>query len=204
MVALLSLSLIRSHDSCSNSSTGNPLPIANRQPEPASRPERFSVPSSKASDVAENPYFRRDTRRNYPKTEVVTQPELAKLLIAQGGFESSVGRAARGPLGPRSRGTCSRDHFPKLTLYHPTPPGSRPSRLPRVPSRPPSRPTRPRRRSPRSTRPTPRSRPLRSARPSLLASSSRRSRPFLRGGCHHCPAVSNWALVDDLQMEALG
>ncbi|GAA5874097.1 hypothetical protein JCM3774_001604 [Rhodotorula dairenensis] len=71
-----------------NSSTGNPLPVANRQPEPASRPERFSVPSSKASDIAQNPYFRRDTRRNYPKTEVVTQPELAKLLIAQGGFES--------------------------------------------------------------------------------------------------------------------
>ncbi|BGP54632.1 hypothetical protein JCM8202_005002 [Rhodotorula sphaerocarpa] len=70
------------------SSTGNPLASEFRQPEPGSRPERFSVPSSKASDIAENPYYARDTRRNYPKTEVVTQPELAKLLIAQGGFEA--------------------------------------------------------------------------------------------------------------------
>ncbi|GAA6004339.1 uncharacterized protein JCM10292_001432 [Rhodotorula paludigena] len=71
-----------------DSSTGNPLPRANRQPEPASRPEKFTVPSSKASDIAQNPYYARDFRRNYPKTEVVTQGELAKLLIAQGGFEA--------------------------------------------------------------------------------------------------------------------
>ncbi|GAA6044297.1 hypothetical protein JCM8097_006753 [Rhodosporidiobolus ruineniae] len=70
------------------SSSGSPLPRANRQPEPASRPEKFSVPSSKASDVAENPYYKRDFRRMFPKTEVVTQDELAKLLIAQGGFEA--------------------------------------------------------------------------------------------------------------------
>ncbi|GAA6010357.1 hypothetical protein JCM11491_006284 [Sporobolomyces phaffii] len=70
------------------SSSGNPLPSKFRTPEPASRPEKFTVPSSKASDVAENPYWKRDFRRNYPKTEVVTQGELAKLLIAQGGFES--------------------------------------------------------------------------------------------------------------------
>ncbi|GAA5839114.1 hypothetical protein JCM11251_003680 [Rhodosporidiobolus azoricus] len=70
------------------SSTGNPLPASFRQPEPGSRPEKFTVPSSKASDVAENPYWKRDFRRNYPKTEVVRQEELAKLLIAQGGFES--------------------------------------------------------------------------------------------------------------------
>ncbi|GAA5947635.1 hypothetical protein JCM3765_001011 [Sporobolomyces pararoseus] len=70
------------------SSSGNPLPAKFRTPEPASRPEKFTVPSSKASDVAENPYYKRDFRRQYPKTEVVTQGELAKLLIAQGGFES--------------------------------------------------------------------------------------------------------------------
>ncbi|GAA5851730.1 hypothetical protein JCM8547_001188 [Rhodosporidiobolus lusitaniae] len=70
------------------SSSGNPLPSHFRQPEPGSRPEKFTVPSSKASDVAENPYYKRDFRRNYPKTEIVTQDELAKLLIAQGGFES--------------------------------------------------------------------------------------------------------------------
>ncbi|GAA5987480.1 hypothetical protein JCM11641_003843 [Rhodosporidiobolus odoratus] len=70
------------------SSSGNPLVASFRQPEPASRSEKFTVPSSKASDVAENPYYKRDFRRNYPKTEIVTQDELAKLLIAQGGFES--------------------------------------------------------------------------------------------------------------------
>ncbi|GAA5883596.1 hypothetical protein JCM16303_004905 [Sporobolomyces ruberrimus] len=70
------------------SSSGNPLPAKFRTPEPASRPEKFTVPSSKASDVAENPYWKRDFRRQYPKTEIVTQGELAKLLIAQGGFES--------------------------------------------------------------------------------------------------------------------
>lgn len=83
----------------SESSTGNPLASQNRQPEPASRPEKFTVPSSKASDVAQNPYFKRDFRRMYPKTEVVTQGELAKLLIAQGGFEACVPLALRPLLG---------------------------------------------------------------------------------------------------------
>lgn len=41
-----------------------------------------------ASDVAFNPYWKRDFRRAYPKTEVVTQSELALLLTAQGGFTS--------------------------------------------------------------------------------------------------------------------
>ena len=188
------LSLADPLSDCSNSSTGNPLPIANRQPEPASRTERFSVPSSKASDVAQNPYFRRDTRRNYPKTEVVTQPELAKLLIAQGGFESSV--IARGFL--TSGGDCHRAcAFSILTQLRRAPLGSRPFRLPRAPSRPPSRPTRPLRRSPRSTRPTPRSRPLRSARPSLPASNSRKSRAvFLKRRPTKClPFLSRWSAV---------
>ncbi|GAA5891102.1 hypothetical protein JCM5296_007379 [Sporobolomyces johnsonii] len=70
------------------SDTGNPLPRDFRTPEPASRPEKFSVPASQASDVAQNPYYMRDFRRAFPKTEVVTQGELAKLLIAQGGFEA--------------------------------------------------------------------------------------------------------------------
>lgn len=71
-------------------STGNPLVRVNRTPEPASRDEAFSVPASRASDVAENPYWRRDVRRNYPKTEVLGQHELAALLVAQGGFTASV------------------------------------------------------------------------------------------------------------------
>ena len=48
------------------------------------------MPASRASDIAQNAYWQRDFRRMYPKTEVVTQAELATLLIAQGGFTSSV------------------------------------------------------------------------------------------------------------------
>ena len=44
--------------------------------------------------VAENPYYKRDFRRAFPKTEVVTQGELAKLLIAQGGFQACVLRSS--------------------------------------------------------------------------------------------------------------
>lgn len=49
-----------------------------------------NLPPTPTLLVAENPYYKRDFRRQYPKTEVVTQGELAKLLIAQGGFESQV------------------------------------------------------------------------------------------------------------------
>ncbi|KAK4057317.1 hypothetical protein OIO90_001814 [Microbotryomycetes sp. JL221] len=71
------------------SSSGNPLPRANRTPEPGSRPEKMTVPASRASDVAQNQYFNRDFRRNYPKTEFVSQEELSLLLLQQGeGFKS--------------------------------------------------------------------------------------------------------------------
>ena len=54
-----------------------------RTPPPASRPEPYHRPAGKASDIAENPYFKRDPRRNYPQTSVVTQQKLSALLIAQ-------------------------------------------------------------------------------------------------------------------------
>ncbi|KAI5480216.1 NADH-ubiquinone oxidoreductase 21 kDa subunit [Pseudohyphozyma bogoriensis] len=66
--------------------TGNPLVVEHRWPQPGSRPEKFTVPASRASDVAQNPYWQRDFRRNYPQTAYVTQPELAELLLLQGGF----------------------------------------------------------------------------------------------------------------------
>ncbi|ORY87520.1 hypothetical protein BCR35DRAFT_277434 [Leucosporidium creatinivorum] len=71
-----------------DSTSGNPLVRTFRQPEPASREEKFTVPASRASDVAQNPYHQRDFRRQYPKTEFVSQSELATLLVAQGGFTS--------------------------------------------------------------------------------------------------------------------
>ncbi|GAA6018021.1 hypothetical protein JCM10207_002743 [Rhodosporidiobolus poonsookiae] len=118
------------------SSTGNPLPQFHRQPEPASRPEKFTVPSSKASDVAENPYYKRDFRRAYPKTEVVTQDELAKLLIAQGGFEALPPITA--PEGTDTKAITAESTVPSLSSLFasptavaapafrpPTPPGAK-------------------------------------------------------------------------------
>ncbi|KAJ7218075.1 NUZM, NADH-ubiquinone oxidoreductase 21.3 kDa subunit [Mycena pura] len=62
-------------------STGLPLPAINRFPPPGSRPEKYSTPATKASDPAQNPYWKRDVRRAYPQLSVVTQSELSALLI---------------------------------------------------------------------------------------------------------------------------
>ncbi|KAH6913780.1 hypothetical protein BKA70DRAFT_1369231 [Coprinopsis sp. MPI-PUGE-AT-0042] len=62
-------------------STGLPLPTEHRFPPPASRPEIYNTPATKASDPAQNPYWKRDVRRSYPQLSVVTQPELSQLLI---------------------------------------------------------------------------------------------------------------------------
>ncbi|KAI0298499.1 NADH dehydrogenase 21 kDa subunit [Russula brevipes] len=66
-------------------SSGLPLPSVNRQPPPGSRPEKYSTPATKASDPAQNPYWKRDVRRAYPQLSVVTQPELSTLLIQHSG-----------------------------------------------------------------------------------------------------------------------
>jgi hypothetical protein len=48
---------------------------------PASRPEEYVDPlTSPAADLAENPYWKRDTRREYPRTLVYSQPYIAGLL----------------------------------------------------------------------------------------------------------------------------
>ncbi|EJD03298.1 NADH dehydrogenase [Fomitiporia mediterranea MF3/22] len=62
-------------------SSGLPLPDKNRYPQPASRPERYATPATKASDPAQNPYWKRDVRRAYPQLSVVTQEELATFLL---------------------------------------------------------------------------------------------------------------------------
>ncbi len=36
-------------------SSGLPIPTLNRYPQPASRPERYATPATKASDIAFNP-----------------------------------------------------------------------------------------------------------------------------------------------------
>ncbi|KAI0355638.1 21 kDa subunit of NADH dehydrogenase [Trametes cingulata] len=62
-------------------SSGLPIASVNRYPQPASRPEKYSTPATKASDPAQNPYWKRDVRRAYPQLSVVTQSELSNLLI---------------------------------------------------------------------------------------------------------------------------
>ncbi|KAJ7647344.1 21 kDa subunit of NADH dehydrogenase [Roridomyces roridus] len=62
-------------------SSGLPLPSIHRFPPPGSRPEKYSTPATKASDIAQNSYWKRDVRRAYPQLSVVTQAELSSLLI---------------------------------------------------------------------------------------------------------------------------
>ncbi|KIP11616.1 hypothetical protein PHLGIDRAFT_27843 [Phlebiopsis gigantea 11061_1 CR5-6] len=62
-------------------SSGLPIQGVHRYPPPASRPEKYSTPATKASDPAQNPYWKRDVRRAYPQLSVVTQTELSGLLI---------------------------------------------------------------------------------------------------------------------------
>ncbi|KAK2463290.1 hypothetical protein APHAL10511_004945 [Amanita phalloides] len=62
-------------------SSGLPVPSLNRHPQPASRPEKYATPATKASDPAHNPYWKRDVRRAYPQLSVITQTELSSLLI---------------------------------------------------------------------------------------------------------------------------
>ncbi|KAG6337082.1 hypothetical protein ID866_1993 [Astraeus odoratus] len=62
-------------------SSGIPIAGINRYPPPGSRPEKYSTPATKASDPAQNPYWKRDVRRAYPQLSVVTQTDLTALLI---------------------------------------------------------------------------------------------------------------------------
>ncbi|KAA1091707.1 hypothetical protein PGTUg99_010152 [Puccinia graminis f. sp. tritici] len=65
-----------------SSSSGMQLNEVFRSPPPASIKTVQVTPASKASDPAENPYHERDFRRMYPRLEMVTQTDLADLLIA--------------------------------------------------------------------------------------------------------------------------
>ncbi|PVU90917.1 hypothetical protein BB561_004652 [Smittium simulii] len=50
-----------------------------RHPSPLNQPT-YKRPTTEASDISKNPYFKRDTRRNYPILAVYTQADVAKLL----------------------------------------------------------------------------------------------------------------------------
>ncbi|ORY33695.1 hypothetical protein BCR39DRAFT_518618 [Naematelia encephala] len=63
-------------------SSGLPVPLLNRYPQPGSRPEKYATPATQASDPAFNPYHKRDVRRAYPQTSYITQSHLSSLLLA--------------------------------------------------------------------------------------------------------------------------
>ncbi|KTW26717.1 hypothetical protein T552_02723 [Pneumocystis carinii B80] len=53
-----------------------------RKPAPGTPERIYSMPSNlPASDISDNPYWKRDMRRNYPRPGIITQPILAKLLV---------------------------------------------------------------------------------------------------------------------------
>ncbi|KKA26930.1 hypothetical protein TD95_001047 [Thielaviopsis punctulata] len=65
-----------------NRSNGVPLNPVNRNPAPGSiAPSAYRDPvTAPAGDIAGNPYWKRDHRRNYPVSSVVTQPDVVGLL----------------------------------------------------------------------------------------------------------------------------
>ena len=73
----------------SHRSTGIPMNPTYRLPTPgANDPTLYDDPVTvPAGDIAENPYWKRDVRRSYPKLSVVKQPDVVGLL--------SVGSAAQ-------------------------------------------------------------------------------------------------------------
>ncbi|KAI9251785.1 hypothetical protein BDA99DRAFT_521181 [Phascolomyces articulosus] len=62
------------------STDGMPAVGKFRTPAVGSRPETYTEPTTHASNVANNYYFQRDVRRNYPRLAVYTQTKVAGLL----------------------------------------------------------------------------------------------------------------------------
>ncbi|CAM0136669.1 hypothetical protein VKS41_003476 [Umbelopsis sp. WA50703] len=62
------------------STNGMPATGVFRTPAVGSRPEKYVAPKTEASNVANNYYFQRDTRRNFPRLAVYTQQDVAGLL----------------------------------------------------------------------------------------------------------------------------
>lgn len=90
-----------------NRSSGNLIPGVYRTPPPGEQPtdkqmhDVFTLP---ASDIAENSYSKRDFRRNYPQTSVLSQSTIAGLLLY-----GSVGqsRLAKGEAGTKQLATIA-------------------------------------------------------------------------------------------------
>ncbi|KAI9787809.1 MAG: hypothetical protein M1816_007457 [Peltula sp. TS41687] len=78
-----------------NRSNGVPLNARFRNPPPGSNPAHYDEPVTvPAGDIAENPYWRRDTRRAYPRISFVSQKDVVARLTAQS--EEGEAAAAKG------------------------------------------------------------------------------------------------------------
>ena len=75
-----------------NRSNGVPLNPYFRNPAPGSNdPLAYDDPvTTPAADLADNPYWKRDVRRGYPKLSVVTQPDAVGLLSVGSAAEPKV------------------------------------------------------------------------------------------------------------------
>jgi len=81
-----------------NRSSGIPLNSTYRYPAPGSVPgltytDPVTVP---AADIAENPYWKRDVRRNYPRTAMFKQSDIVGLLQLGSVVNPRIGRGEEG------------------------------------------------------------------------------------------------------------
>lgn len=81
-----------------NRSTGVPLNDFYRRPSPGSiRAYDYHDPvTMPAADIAENPYWKRDVRRNYARTAVYAQNDIAGLLTVGNVKNPRIGKGAEG------------------------------------------------------------------------------------------------------------
>ncbi|MCJ1400774.1 hypothetical protein MMC11_003982 [Xylographa trunciseda] len=84
-----------------NRSTGIPLNPQYRNPPPgATPPQMYDDPITlPAGDIAENPYYKRDSRRNYPRLSVVKQADVVGLLTLGSAAKPIEGRLGSGEEG---------------------------------------------------------------------------------------------------------
>ncbi|KAF9278820.1 hypothetical protein BGZ68_008335 [Mortierella alpina] len=61
---------------------------------PGGQPKAFVPQDPLANDIAQNPYYGRDLRRNYPRLAVYSQEEVAGLLAAKEALSIGSGEAA--------------------------------------------------------------------------------------------------------------
>lgn len=81
-----------------NRSSGVPLNPTFRNPAPGSYPAiNFTDPVTiPAGDIADNPYWKRDTRRNYARTAVFKQNDIAGLLTVGSVAAPRIGKGSEG------------------------------------------------------------------------------------------------------------